>query len=59
MTGEHYDKLELDGTLKDAIDEFRKLLNCDNEEREKKLPSPEGFSYLHEYKEYDYKKGEF
>ena len=59
MTEGEYDQSELNRILETAIEEFRKCLKPDLSGKKDLLPSPEEFRYLHEYKEYDYKKGAF
>ena len=57
MTEGEYDQSELNRILETAIEEFRKCLKPDFSGKKDLLPTPELFRYLHEYKEYDYKKG--
>lgn len=57
MTEGEYDQSELNRILETAIEEFRKCLKPDFSGKKDLLPSPKEFRYLHEYEEYDYKKG--
>ena len=56
MDTDNYSEIYLKKILRDSLDEFRKLLKNEGY-GSNTLPDPDRFRYLHEFKDYDHRKG--